>query len=294
MGNDGNALTLRNVSKGYGDFQLESVSFELPAGYVMGLIGPNGAGKTTLIKLIMNLIRKENGSIHIFGLDNISHEVEAKTRIGFVYDVPAMYEHLSLKDMKRVISPFYPTWDDTEFKRLLDLFGLPAKKTLKKYSHGMLMKASLAIALSHHAELIIMDEPTSGLDPVFRRELLELLRDLMLDERRSILFSTHITSDLEKIADYITFIQDGRLVFSSTKDEVFDLYVVVKGGLDDLDEETTSILIGSKVNDFGFEGLTRKKEIERLSRRKGLLFERANLEDIMFFSKEEVGNASPR
>ena len=132
MGNDGNALTLRNVSKGYGDFQLESVSFELPAGYVMGLIGPNGAGKTTLIKLIMNLIRKENGSIHIFGLDNISHEVEAKTRIGFVYDVPAMYEHLSLKDMKRVISPFYPTWDDTEFKRLLDLFGLPAKKTLKK------------------------------------------------------------------------------------------------------------------------------------------------------------------
>lgn len=280
-------LKLTGVGKDYGDFALRDVSFELPAGYIMGLIGPNGAGKTTLIRLIMNLTQRDAGQIQLFGEDNIRSEVEAKARIGFVYDVPVFFEHLSLRAMMNIIRPFYSAWDDAGFARLVDRFALPLEKPLKKLSHGMLLKASIAIALSHHAELVIMDEPTSGLDPVFRRELLDLLREILLDERKSILFSTHITSDLERIADYITFIRNGRIVFSETKDTVFERFVVVKGGLAELDGELRSRLQGVRTNDFGFEGLADEAGSLRKSHGDRLLIEPANLDDIMFYSRGE-------
>ena len=175
-----NVLEIRNLCKAYDDFRLQNVSFDLPEGYILGLIGPNGAGKTTIIKLIMHLIMKDNGSIKIFGKDHIESEVEVKSRIGFVYDTPNYYDHLNLKQMRNIIAPFYKNWDETVFRDLVDKFQLPLKKSIRKFSRGMVMKAAIAMALSHHADFIIMDEPTSGLDPVFRRELLDLLHNLLL------------------------------------------------------------------------------------------------------------------
>lgn len=210
-------LELKNVSKHYQDFSLKNINFSLEKGYIMGFIGPNGAGKSTTIKLIMNLIKKDEGDISIFGLDNEKHNIEIKQRIGFVYDENHFYEELTPNEMKGIIRPFYKKWDEAVFQRYAKDFQLPLNRQIKNLSKGMKMKFSLAVALSHHAELLIMDEPTSGLDPLVRSELLDVLQTLLQDENKSIFFSTHITSDLEKVADYITFIHNGRLVLSKTR-----------------------------------------------------------------------------
>ena len=279
-----NVLEIRNLRKNYGDFQLEDVSFSLPEGYIMGLIGPNGAGKTTIIKLIMNLIMKNGGDIKVFGMDNIGNEVEVKSRIGFVYDNPNYYEHLNLKQLKSIIAPFYKDWDDKMFFELVDKFKLPLKKKLKKFSRGMLMKGALALALSHHADLIIMDEPTSGLDPVFRRELLDLLSELLQNEKKSILFSTHITSDLERIADFITLIINGNIIFSKSKEEVLENYALVKGGNDLLNEEAKKYFTGIRKSEFGFEALTGNITETKKKFGSDIVIDKASLEDIMYLS----------
>ena len=279
-----NTLEISNLCKDYGDFRLDNVSFSLPTGYIMGLIGPNGAGKTTIIKTIMNLIMKQSGEIKIFGKDHRKYEVEVKKRIGFVYDTPNYYQHLNLKQLKNTIAPFYENWDEAAFNNLVDHFNLPLNKTIKKFSKGMAMKSSIAIALSHHADFIIMDEPTSGLDPVVRRELLDFLRELMQDENKSILFSSHITTDIEQVADYITYVQDGKIIFSKTKDEVFEQYAIVKGGNDLLDNETRKSFVGIRTGEFGFEGLTIDVGESKKVFGKNAIYDKANLEDIMFFT----------
>ena len=210
----GNALDLSGVCKSFKGFSLEDVSFQLPKGYVMGLVGPNGAGKTTLIKLIMNLMAPEAGEIKILGLDSRFQEAQAKAKIGFVYDVMPFYPDVSLWNTKRAIAPFYDRWNEKLFLELAGTFELPLKKKVKSLSQGMRTKFALALALSHGAELLILDEPTTGLDPVFRRELLHGLSGLLQDEGKSVLFSTHITSDLERIADYVTFIRDGSVLLT--------------------------------------------------------------------------------
>lgn len=279
-----NTLEISNLSKSYKGFQLNDVSFDLPKGYIMGLIGPNGAGKTTIIKTIMNLIMKEEGSIKVFGLDHQDHEVEIKKRIGFVYDTPAFYAHLNLAQMKNVVAPFYEKWDDVIFKKLVSQFGLPLNKPLKQFSRGMSMKAFIALALSHHADFIIMDEPTSGLDPVVRREMLDFLRELMQDENKSILFSSHVTSDIEQAADYITYVNRGKIVFSKTKDEVSEEYAIVKGGNDLLDSDTTKNLISVRKSSYGFEGLTSDLMSSKKTFGDSAVYDKASLEDIMFFN----------
>ncbi|MFC2117948.1 ABC transporter ATP-binding protein [Bacteroidota bacterium] len=279
-----NVIEIGNLRKDFEGFRLNNVSFSVPEGYIMGLIGPNGAGKTTIIKLIMNLLRKNEGSIKIFGLDNIEFETEIKSRIGFVYDNPNYYDHLNLKQIKGIIAPFYKTWDENVFRSLITKFNLPLNKKIKKFSRGMIMKSALAIALSHHADLIIMDEPTSGLDPLFRRELLDMFFELLQNEKKSILFSTHITSDLEKIADYITFINDGRLIFSSTKDEIFDNYSIIKGGNELLNEETNLLFKGIRTTQLGFEALSDNSSLIRKKLGKSVIVEKASLEDIMYFT----------
>jgi ABC-2 type transport system ATP-binding protein len=277
-----NILEVKALRKVYKGFTLNDVSFQLPRGYIMGLIGPNGAGKTTIIKLIMNLVHKNGGEIRVFGRDHIQDEVAVKSRIGFVYDIPPLYEHLNLKQMKRIIAPFYDQWDEGVFNRYLEEFELEPKKRIKTLSRGMKMKFALAIALSHHADFIIMDEPTSGLDPVFRREFLEILSDLIQDEKKSVLFSTHITTDLERIADFITFIHRGEIVFSTSKDEVLENWGIVKAGKELLHEESRSFLKGYRKSEFGFEGLTDNRG-EAVRRFGGdAVIERASLEDIMF------------
>ncbi|MCP5108477.1 MAG: ABC transporter ATP-binding protein [bacterium] len=285
-----NILEIKSLRKEYDGFTLKDVSFQLPYGYIMGLIGPNGAGKTTTIKLIMNLLKKNGGEIKVFGKDHIEDEMEVKSRIGFVYDAPAFYEHLNLKQMKNIVAPFYKSWDDGMFQKNIEAFELPLKKRIKTLSRGMRMKFALAIALSHHAELIIMDEPTSGLDPVFRRELLDILSSLIQDERKSILFSTHVTSDLERIADYITFIHKGEVVFSRERDEIFENYGIIKGGKELLTEENDRLFAGVREHKYGIEALTPCLQEARKKFKNGAVIEKASLEDIMFLTGKGGGN----
>ncbi|MBO8170273.1 MAG: ABC transporter ATP-binding protein [Bacillaceae bacterium] len=276
-------LELKEVSKSFQDFRLKNISFSLNPGYIMGFIGSNGAGKSTTIKLIMNLIKKDGGEIRIFGKDHIAAEQEIKQRIGFVYEANHFYEELTTEEMKKVIAPLYRNWDEREFRRYMEMFELPSNRKIKDLSRGMRMKFSLAIALSHHAELLIMDEPTSGLDPVVRSELLDLFSAFIQDENRAILFSTHITTDLDKIADYITFINRGNLVLHATKDDILDHYGVVKGGLELLDDDVKTMFVGLKQSRYGFEGLVEdRREAEQLMGQH-VVIEKPSLEDIMVF-----------
>ncbi len=207
-------IELSNVNKTFNGFAVKNLSFKVKKGFVTGFIGANGAGKSTTIKLIMNLLKPDSGEVKIFGLDYKKYEKQIKENIGFVYDDHVFYEHLTLVEMKKIIAPLYKRWDDSLFATYVAQFQLPLNKKLKTFSKGMLMKASLAIALSHHAQLIIMDEPTADLDPVFRREFLALLHELVQDGEKTIFFSTHITSDLDRIADYIVFLHEGELQFT--------------------------------------------------------------------------------
>lgn len=277
-------LEVNNLRKEYKYFTLNNISFSLQRGYIMGFIGPNGAGKSTTIKLIMNLIHRNQGTIKIFGLDNIKHEKEIKDRIGFVYDENYYYEELTMDTMKKIVMPFYSKWDDDAFNKYMKDFDLNPKKKIKELSKGMKMKFALAIALSHNAELIIMDEPTSGLDPVFRREILDILYSIIQDESKSIFFSTHITTDLEKIADYITFINEGSIVFSKTKDDIMESYGIVKGGLELLNGSSRKEFLGIRENAFGFEALTDdQNKVKKLFGDK-VVIEKPSLEDIMIYT----------
>lgn len=277
------AVKLENVSKKYKQFSLDNISFSVKKGFITGFIGPNGAGKTSTIKMVMNLMHTDSGKIKLFGLDHKEDERVVKERIGFVYAENHFYEHLTIDRMKSIIAPFYRDWDDELFYRMIDKFKLPRKRKIKKLSSGMKMKFSLAVALAHHADLIIMDEPTSGLDPVFRNEILDLFLEIMQNEDKTIFFSTHITSDLEQIADYITFIDEGNILFHDTKDDLLERYRIVKGDTQLLDADTRKHLIGLRESASGFEALTSEKnKIENVFG-KEVIIEPANLEQIMVF-----------
>lgn len=276
-------LEITNLTKKYKDFSLKGINLSLERGYIMGFIGPNGSGKSTTIKLIMNLIKKDSGQIKIFGLDNEKNQIAIKERIGFVYDKNYFYEELTVKEMKDFVKPFYSKWNEQVFHRYVNQFQLPLNKQIKHLSKGMKMKFSLAIALSHDAELLIMDEPTSGLDPLIREELLEILQSLLQDENKSIFFSTHITSDLDKIADYITFIYNGEMILSKPKDELLEEHWLIKGNKDQLKNINKTTLIGVKQHEFGFTALCKnKKEIEQQFG-SSVVFEKPVLEDIMIY-----------
>lgn len=283
-------LQLENVSKSFKGFSLKNISFSLERGYIMGFIGPNGAGKSTTIKLMMNLLKKDHGVIKIFGLDHVQHEIPIKERIGFVYDSNHFYEELTVQEMKNMVRPFYKNWAEGLFQQYVKEFNLPLKKQIKHLSKGMKMKFSLAIALSHHAELLIMDEPTSGLDPLIRHELLEILQGLMEDENKSVFFSTHITSDLDKIADYITFIDNGEIVLSKTKDELLEVYCIVKGNKEQLHKIDRGVFVGINENHYGFEALSNRKMDVLKSFGDSVLIEKPTLEDIMIFSTRRSDN----
>ncbi|MFO7265957.1 MAG: ABC transporter ATP-binding protein [Limnochordales bacterium] len=272
------------VSKRFPGFTLDRVSFSVKRGYVHGFIGRNGAGKTTTIKLLMNLLRPDAGSIRVFGLDHRQHEKEIKQRIGFVYADSCFYEDLSVEAMKRIVAACYRDWDEQAFRRYLDQFELPAGKRIKHLSRGMKVKYAIALALSHNADLIVMDEPTSGLDPVMRREILDLMLGLMQHEEKTIFFSTHITSDLEKVADYITFIHDGRILFSLPKDELFERYALVKGGRELLNADSRRLFVGLREHSFGFEGLTADAAAARAYFGGKAVVETPTLDDIMVYT----------
>jgi ABC-2 type transport system ATP-binding protein len=278
-----NAIEIKGLRKAYKSFTLDGVTFDVPRGYITGLIGPNGAGKTTVIKLIMNLIRRNAGEVKVFGLDNLRHEPEIKARIGFVYDVPRFPEDLRLEQIASALAPFYPKWDRGRFLALLDDFKLSPRTVFKKLSHGMKMQFSLALALAHDADLILMDEPTAGLDPVFRFELLEKLRALIQDERKTVLFSSHITSDLERVADFITFIHRGRIMFSAGKDDILESWGVVRVSGGGLRPEDVPGLRGYRRSEYSLEALTSDIAAARSRFGGSAACDKASLEDIMFF-----------
>lgn len=276
-----NVLEIKNLSKKYKNFTLNNINLTLDKGFIMGIIGENGAGKTTLIKLIMNLVNKSGGSIKVFGMDYIKNEKEIKDRIGFVYDQFYGYDYLSLQDNTNLLAPMYSKWNNEKYKYYINKFSLNEKQKLRELSKGMRMKYSLCLALSHGAELILMDEPTAGLDPIVRNELLDELQDLIYEENISVIISTHITSDLEKIADFITFIKEGEVIFSISKDEILEEFKIVKGKNEDLNEEVEKLFLGLRKNAYGFEGLTNKvHEIEEALKDK-IVLESTSLEKIM-------------
>lgn len=276
-----NILEINNLTKEYKNFKLDNISFSIPKGFIMGFIGENGAGKTTTIKLIMNLLQKDSGEIKVFGKDSVKYERQIKERVGFVYDDCFYYENLSIRDNGKIIAGFYKKWDWKIFDNYLRKFNLDEKQKVKELSKGMKMKFAIAVALSHKAEFIILDEPTSGLDPVMRRQVLELLQQVMEDENIGILISSHITSDLEKIADYITYIKKGKIVFSMSKPELEEEYVLIKGNKNLLKEIDRNIIYGLRETPYGFEGITSElHKIQGLAR-KQLIIERPSIEEIM-------------
>lgn len=276
-------LEIKNLSKDYTGFKLDNVSFNLKRGYIMGFIGPNGAGKTTTIKLIMNLIKRSSGEIKIFGLDNLKDEKEVKNRIGFVYDDANFYENFSINKNAKIIANFYDNWDWEVFNNYMEKFKIDKNQKFKELSKGTKMKFALSLALSHDADLLIMDEPTSGLDPIFRHEIINILQEYIEDGNRSILFSTHIISDIEKMADYITYINDGKIVFSQEKTILEDTYRIIKGGLDILDSNLEDEFISVIKNKYGFSGLT--ENFNKLHEKYGsnIVIDKPNIEEIMIY-----------
>jgi len=273
-----NILEVQGLRKSFDKFTLNNVSFALPSGYIMGFIGPNGAGKTTTIKLILGITQMDSGRAMLFGCESGLGQNE---NIGVVLDTPLYVDDWKVADVERAVSPFYGQWDKSAFWSYLKRFDLDPNKKVKELSRGMKVKLQMAVALSHGAKLLVLDEPTSGLDPVARDEICDLLREFVSDESKSVLFSTHITSDLQHVADHITFILNGNIVFTGAKDELLEKYSRVAGGREDLSEEHKRLIIGYREHPTGFEGMIETADSSKLP--KQMLVEKITLDEIIIF-----------
>ena len=273
-----NALEINGLYKHYDGFALQDVSFMLPRGVVMGFIGENGAGKTTTIKAVLNLIRRDAGAIKVLGVDNIAEERAVKEHIGVVLEDGCFLNTLTARHVDVLMGKAYQSWQSEQFFRFMERFGIDCNKKIKDYSKGMRMKVSIAAALSHGAELLIMDEPTSGLDPVVRDEVLDLFYDFMQEDSHAILLSSHITSDLDKIADHITFIHQGRVLLSEPRDELLDTFGVLRCTAEQLSALEPSAMRAKRIGAFGCETLVRRDSVPA-----SWPVEAANIEQIMLF-----------
>lgn len=273
-------LRVKNLNKSYKNFSLTDVSFSLSEGCITGFIGINGAGKTTTLRTILDLAKKDSGNIQFFGLDMDKNEQQIKNRIGVVLDDGCFYEELSMAEMKSILASAYTDWSEQDYKHYMDMFSLDPKRKINTLSKGMKMKYALTLALSHNAELLIMDEPTSGLDPLSRSQLLNVLNDYMENGGKGVLFSTHITSDLDKIADMLIMIHNGRIVFQEEKDFLLDNYRIIKGDKKLLTENIRQLFLNITETAFGFTGVTRHAARVQ-SYLPDAITERPTIEDIM-------------
>ena len=273
-----NAIEIHGLHKIFEGFSLKDVSFSVPQGTVMGFVGENGAGKSTTIKCMLNLLKKEYGEILLFGQDHVEHELSIKNDIGVVFDDLHVPETLNATQLDKIMKKVFQTWDSSYYFERLTQFNVPKKKKIKELSRGMRMKLSIALALSHHPKLLILDEPTSGLDPIIRDEILDLFLAFMQDETHSILFSSHITSDLEKIADYITLIHNGEILLSESKDALLYDYGIFKGNSEEVSVLPEHAIIKKRNGTFGIEALVLKHEVNEAFR-----LEKPSIEDIMLF-----------
>lgn len=272
------ALTISGLTKTYPDFVLDHVSFTVPSGSIVGLIGENGAGKSTTIHAALGLIQKEAGHAAILGKEEL--DAETREQIGVVFDGSNYPEILSPKKISRVMKHIYRSWDEPAYLRLLKQFSLPLDKPIRQFSKGMKMKLAITAALSHHSKLLILDEATSGLDPVIRDDILDMLLDFVQDEEHSILISSHITSDLEKIADYIVFIHEGKVVFSKPKDELTEQYGIIKCGAAQFDAIEKSDIIVSRKMDYEWQVLISDRDKMQKKYRDALIVP-ATIDEIM-------------
>ncbi|MGL5648087.1 MAG: ATP-binding cassette domain-containing protein [Clostridium sp.] len=280
-----NILEVIGVNKKFARFKIEDINFSLKKGTVMGVIGANGAGKSTIIKSIIGINEVDLGKIIAFG-ENLLENPRLKEKIGIVYDTPMGIGNYRLEKNIRMIKKFYKSWDDSKFNYYSKKFSLDMFERLKNLSKGQELRYSLAIALSYNAELLILDEPTAGLDAVIRDELLDILFELVENEEISVLYSTHVTTDLERIADYITFVKKGRIEFSLEKDKLIEETILVKGKKEDLNEEIKKYLKGIRLHKYGFEAITNEKE-KLKAINKSLVFEEASLDQIIVHLTKE-------
>ena len=277
-----NNIELQNVSKKYNDFELKNVTFNVPQGCIVGLIGENGAGKTTTIKSILNITKSE-GNVKIFGKDSIKNEKEIKEETGVVLDDSFLSEYLTAKQVNSIMKDFYKNWDENKYIDFLKQFNLPTDKLIKDFSSGMKMKLKIATAISHNPKILILDEPTSGLDPVVRNEILDIFRKYIEeDETRAILLSTHITTDLEHISDYIVFIEKGKMLFHLPTNELLENYGIIKCSKEDFLKLDEKDYIKYKKEKYQYEVLTDNKNVIR-KKYNITTIDKPSIEDIMLF-----------
>lgn len=273
-------LKVENLTKKYDDFLLDKVSFYVPKGNIVGLIGENGAGKSTTINTMLDIIERDSGDIYILDSEKNKVNNEIREKIGVVFDGNNFPEDLTPQKLNNVLARIYKNWEDKTFFEYIEKFNLPKTKKIKNFSKGMKMKLSISVALSHNAELLILDEATSGLDPIVRDDILDILLEFVQDENKSILISSHITSDLEKVADYIVFIHKGKVIFEETKDNLIYDYGIMKCKQKDFSSIDKEDIIRFRRMDYGYEILVKNKnELER--KYPNMVMDNIKIEDIM-------------
>lgn len=277
-----NVIEIKNVTKDYGDFKLDNISFEVPEGSVCGFIGQNGAGKTTTIKAILDVINADEGEIFVFGRDMKNDSAKLREDIGVVFDEMGFHEFMTGKDINIMMKNIYRNWDEKAYFDYLKRFSLPIKKQCGSFSRGMRMKLQIAVALSHNAKLLIMDEPTSGLDPIVRNEMLQIFREYVVEEDHTILLSSHITGDLEKLADEVVFINGGKIVLAGNKDDILEKHGLLKCKKEELKNIRESFIVNAQPGTFGIEVLVNDRNA-CIKLYPGMVIEQASLEDIMLF-----------
>jgi len=285
-------LILKNVNKKYekSNFAIKDISFSIPEGSIVGFIGENGAGKSTTMNCILNVIRRDSGTIEIFGREMTDEDIDIRENIGVVYDSNNFPEYLTAKQLADILGRIYSKWDDFCFEQFLRRFGLPESQKIKSYSRGMSMKLAIAVALSHDSKLLILDEATSGLDPIMRDEILDVLLEFVKQENHSILLSSHITSDLEKIADYIVFIHNGEIILNKTKDELIYEYGVIRCSENDFYNILPEDILSSMKKDYQIDVLIKnRKLIEK--KYKNLIVDSVSLDEIMLLLAKGERNA---
>lgn len=285
-------LILKNVNKKYekSNFAIKDISFSVPEGSIVGFIGENGAGKSTTMNCILNVIRRDSGTIEIFGREMTDEDIDIRENIGVVYDSNNFPEYLTAKQLADILGRIYSKWDDFCFEQFLRRFGLPESQRIKTYSRGMSMKLAIAVALSHDSKLLILDEATSGLDPIMRDEILDVLLEFVKQENHSILLSSHITSDLEKIADYIVFIHNGEIILNKTKDELIYEYGVIRCSENDFHNILSEDILSSMKKDYQIDVLIKnRKLIEK--KYKNLIVDSVSLDEIMLLLVKGERNA---
>lgn len=277
-----NVIELKSVSKDYGDFKLDDVSFSVPEGSVCGFIGQNGAGKTTTIQIILDAINRDSGEVYVFGKSMDKDSALLRENIGVVFDEMGFHDFLTARQINTIMKNVYKNWNEEKYFEYLKLFSLPTKKACGSFSRGMRMKLQIATALSHNAKLLIMDEPTSGLDPIVRNEMLQIFREYVVEEDHTILLSSHITGDLEKLADEVVFIDGGKIVLKGNKDEILEKHGILRCKKDELKNISESLLVSAETSSLGAEVLVNdRKAAEKLYPE--MIIEPAELEQIMIY-----------